>query len=88
MEYSSAIKASEVLPFAATRKDLEGIILSELSQRERCCRSHIYVESKKCYKMANITKRKQTHRHREQTSYTSGQGAHRGGGVGGTNSLV
>ena len=31
MEYYSAIK-NEILPFATTRMDLEGIILSEISQ--------------------------------------------------------
>ena len=32
MEYYSAIKKNEILPFAATWMDLEGIILSEISQ--------------------------------------------------------
>ena len=30
--------------------------------------SHLYVESNKCSKLVNITKKKQIHRHREQTS--------------------
>ena len=34
MEYYSAIKKSEILPFAATWMDLEIIILSEVSQRK------------------------------------------------------
>ena len=32
MEYYSAIKKNEVMPFAATRMDLEIVILSEVSQ--------------------------------------------------------
>ena len=32
MEYYSAIKRKEILPFATTWMDLEGIILSEISQ--------------------------------------------------------
>ena len=32
--YYSAIKKNEILPFAATRMDLEGIMLSEISQTE------------------------------------------------------
>ena len=35
MEYYSAIKKNEIMPFAATCMDLEIIILSEVSQTER-----------------------------------------------------
>ena len=35
MEYYSAIKKNEMMPFAATWMDLEIIILSELSQKEK-----------------------------------------------------
>ena len=35
MEYYSAIKKNEILPFAAPWMDLENIILSEVSQTER-----------------------------------------------------
>ena len=47
MEYYSAIKKNEVMPFAATWMDLETIILSEESQTEThiLC-YHLYVESK------------------------------------------
>ena len=34
MEYYSAMKKNEILPFAATQTDLESIILSEISQTE------------------------------------------------------
>ena len=39
MEYYSAIKTNEIIPFAATWMDLESVILSELSQTEKkkCC---------------------------------------------------
>ena len=35
MEYYSAIKKNEMMPFAATWMDLEMIILSEPSQKEK-----------------------------------------------------
>ena len=34
MEYYSAIKKNECLPFATTWMDLEGIMLSEMKQRK------------------------------------------------------
>ena len=35
VEYYSVIKNSEILPFAATQIDIEGIMLSEISQKEK-----------------------------------------------------
>ena len=35
MEYYSAIKNNEIMPFAATRMDLEIVVLSEVSQTEK-----------------------------------------------------
>ena len=34
MEYYSAIKENEILPFVTTWMELEGIMLSEISQRK------------------------------------------------------
>ena len=34
MEYYSAIKKNEILPFATTCMELEGIMLSEISHRK------------------------------------------------------
>ena len=48
MEYYSAIKKNEILPFVATWMDLDGIMLSEISQRKiNIVWYHLYVESKK-----------------------------------------
>lgn len=47
LEYYSATKKNEILPFATTRKDLQGIVLSEMWQRKRnTVWPHLYVESK------------------------------------------
>ena len=35
MEYYSAVKKDEIMPFTATRMQLEIIILSEVSQKEK-----------------------------------------------------
>ena len=35
MEYYSAIKKNEIMPFAATWMDLESVILSEISQVDK-----------------------------------------------------
>ena len=49
--------------------DLEGIMLSEVSQRkENTIWYHLYMESKKYNKPVNITKKNQTLIYMEQTS--------------------
>ena len=35
MEYDSAIKNNDIMPFAATWMELENLILSEMSQKEK-----------------------------------------------------
>ena len=42
------MRKKEILPFAKTWMDQQGIMLSEISQTEkdRYCRSHLYVQSK------------------------------------------
>ena len=48
MEYYSAMKKNEIMPFAATRMKLEIIILYEVSQRKTNIIGYcLYVESKK-----------------------------------------
>ena len=46
MEYYSAMKKNEIMPFAAMWMDLEYTMLSEISQRKTNT-IHLYVESKK-----------------------------------------
>ena len=56
--------------FAATWRDLEDIMLSEISQRKTSSTVlyHLYVLSKQYNKLLNITEKKQNHRYREQIS--------------------
>jgi len=60
MEYYSAIKNNEVLPFATTWMDSEGIMLSEIHQTKT--NTIWYVELNKQDKLVNITRKKQTQR--------------------------
>ena len=61
-------KNNDILPFATTWFGLEGIMLSEISQRKRnTILYHLYVRSKKQNKLTTITKQKQTHRYSEHT---------------------
>ena len=48
MDYYSAVKKSEILPVAATWMDMEGVMLSEVSQRktDTIC-DHLYAHLKK-----------------------------------------
>ena len=61
MEYYSAIKKNEIMPFAATWMDLEIVILSEVSQAEtdKYIWHPFYMESfkKKGYKWTYLQKR-------------------------------
>ena len=56
MEYYSAIKKKEIMPFAATWMNLEIIILSEVNQRKTNIIYHLYVESKILIKMNLYTR--------------------------------
>ena len=79
IEYYSAIKKNEIMPFAATWMDLEMIILSEVSQRKTniIC-YHLYVESKIWHRWTYLWNRK-SHRHRELTCGCQGGGGVREG---------
>ena len=61
IEYYSTIEKNEVLPFAATWMDLEGIMLSEINQTEKdkYCIYHLHVEAKKI-QQTSIYNKKET----------------------------
>ena len=69
MEYYSAIKRKEIELFVMRWNDLETVIQSEVSQKEKntIC-YHLHVESKIWVQMNLFTKQKQTHRFQKQTS--------------------
>ena len=53
MEYYSDIKRNEILPFVTTLMDVEGIMLSEISETEKdkYCMLSLICESKKTKQM-------------------------------------
>ena len=75
IEYYSAIKRNEIMPFAATGMDPEILILSEVSQRRR----HSLCWNLKRNDTNELTKQKETHRLGEQTYGCWGEG--RGEGI-------
>ena len=63
MEYYSAIKKNETLPFATTWIDLKGIMLSKIiSQAER---QILYYFTYNLKKMNKPKKKKQTHKYKK-----------------------
>ena len=64
MEYYSAMKKNEILPFGAIWMDLEGITLSEVSQTEKdkCYMMSLIYEIQKIQQSSECNKKKQTHR--------------------------
>ena len=62
MEYCLAIKENDILLFAATWIELQGI----MKRKTNIVCGILYLES--TTKVANKTKMRQTHRYREQTS--------------------
>ena len=62
-------KEKEILPFATTWMDLQGIMLSEISQRKtNTVWYHWHVKYKKYNRLVIITEKEKTHRYREQIS--------------------
>ena len=57
MEYYSAIKKNEILPFAVAWMDLESIMLREISGTEKDKYCVIFMWTKKYNKLVNITKK-------------------------------
>ena len=62
------VQKNEIMSFAATWKDPEFIIESEVRQRKtKMIWYHFYVEFFKVIQMNLFTRPKKTHRHRKQT---------------------
>ena len=76
-EYCSTVKRNESLSFGATWTDLEGITLSEMSQRQIVCDISYTWNLKRT--ASEYNKRKQTRPHRAQaTGYSRGEGSGEG----------
>ena len=56
MEYYSAIKKNEIMPFAAIWMNLEILILSKPDRERQISRYSLYVESKNMIQMNFFTK--------------------------------
>ena len=83
MEYYSARKKNEIMPFAGKLMDLEITILREVRKRmTNTIWYHLYVESKIWQKWTYLPKQKQIHRHRKQTCGCQGVGVVGEGGIG------
>ena len=67
MEYYLPIKKNEILPFVTTWMDLEGSMVSEISQSENDKYHMISLMWNLKNKINGQTKQKQTHRYSEQT---------------------
>ena len=68
MEYYSAIKKNEIMPFAATWMDLENVILSTSGREGEMSYDIPYMwnlKKKKMVQMNLLTKQKDTHRLRK-----------------------
>ena len=81
MEYYSSIEKNEIVAFAATRMDLEIILLSEVRQWETniIC-YHLYMDSKKRrgIQMNLFAEQKQTHKHWKTYGYGYQSGIDKG----------
>lgn len=62
MDYYPAIKTNGIFPFAVTWMDLEGIMLSKVSQRKTNTMFQLYVGSKKQNKWPKNKKQKSRNR--------------------------
>ena len=58
MEYYSAIRKNEIMPFAATWMELEIVILSEISQTQRDKYNIVYMWNPNIVQMNLFTKQK------------------------------
>ena len=74
MEYYSAIKKNKIMPFAATWMELETLILSEVSQKEKD-KYHMISLISGIYGTNEPFYRKETHGLGEQTCQGGGEGS-------------
>ena len=68
IKYYLAIKKNKILPCAATWMNLEGIMLSELSQTEKDKYYMISHVKSKIQQISECNRKRNRHRYREQTS--------------------
>lgn len=74
MDYYSAIKQNEILPFTTTWVDPKGIMLTETSQRKTNIILHLYRESKKQNRLTKKLKRNRLIKRENKLVVVGGRG--------------
>lgn len=74
MDYYSAIKQNEILPFTTTWVDPKGIMLTETSQRKTNIILHLYRESKKQNRLTKKLKRNRLIKRENKLVVVAGRG--------------
>ena len=74
MDYYSIIKKNEIVPFVTTLIDLEGIILSEMSEKDKCCMISFTYEIERIQQTSEYNKEETDSQIQRTNNYQQEQG--------------